>query len=62
MDDQLRRLMQETEYFIACADADEARRLRALDELTEWVSDLRTFVRTGVPMADSDRARICVSA
>lgn len=54
---QLHRLMQEAEYHLACADAPEGDRLSALDELTEWLSDLRTFVRTGVPMADSDRVR-----
>jgi hypothetical protein len=52
--DDVRKLMAEAEYFIACSDAEVSERLTALDALSDWLSDLRVSVHVGRPMADSD--------
>lgn len=53
--EDMRGIMAEAEYRLACSDAPEEERHDALLALRDWCGDLAVTVRTGVPMADSDR-------
>lgn len=53
--EDMRDIMAETEYRLVCSDASAEDRHNALVALQDWCGDLAVTVRTGVPMADSDR-------
>lgn len=55
-------LMEEIEYRIAASDAPLVDRYSALGEIQSWCADLRVTLRTGIPMADSDRFPTRVAA